>query len=648
MKTKTLFRYKNHLRNLALAAAAAGSMVSSQAANVGLNWVGFTGYANGEPPGVAITDAGGAFGVALANWSNLDGSSGTATIDPSSGGELTVTWSTGGGTWVSGSTFAAFDAGENQVFRGNLYAPSNSTVGPITVTISGMDSVATGDYTLKLMAAIDGPVAGRFREAVVNGGARTFFFGAPVVGANGNSSAAVTTNLTLNGDSFSFTIAKDKAVEGGVRIRAALSGLTLNYTRVPGPVITQQPQSQTVSDSSGGSLGVSATGMEPFTYQWQFNEADLPFEVNPTLNFIGVTAGDAGQYRVKVTDSNGLFSFSSAASLIVAPAGMVLAYDPSTITSGSTDRSDYAAGIGTFFDVIPGTSIIVTDLGTVLLDSPLGTTVTVQLFNAASATVLATVTFDATDTSTPVASTPPLNLFLTTLSTPLPLGPGSYAIALYGTTPAARFVRSPIGTTINSSGAIRHVGVSYNTVAGPGVLPDTADGLFSYLAGTFNMTVSGAPVITQQPHGGTFGAGADVTLNVQAGGSQPLSYEWCKDGSPVPGAAGPTLPLDGITPLLAGNYTVKVSNSRGGPVTSDVATVTVVSAPTVDINLHAGIVVHGAVGLHYRVEYRTALDPPNAWQLLQDIPSLPTATYTVFDPTPATQPKRFYRAVLVP
>src|SRR5258708_39411623 len=118
-----------------------------------------------------------------------------------------------------------------------------------------MGSVATGDYTLKLMAAIDGRVAGRFREGGVNSAAGTFFFGAPVVGANGNSSAAVTTNLTLNGDSFSFTIAKDKAGEGGVPLPPAVSGLTLHYTRVPRPVITHQPQTPTVSDSSGGRLG---------------------------------------------------------------------------------------------------------------------------------------------------------------------------------------------------------------------------------------------------------------------------------------------------------------------------------------------------------------------------------------------------------
>jgi hypothetical protein len=41
-------------------------------------------------------------------------------------------------------------------------------------------------------------------------------------------------------------------------------------------------------------------------------------------------------------------------------------------------------------------------------------------------------------------------------------------------------------------------------------------------------------------------------------------------------------------------------------------------------------------------QYRTSLDPPDTWMLLEDIPSLPTETYTVYDPTPATQPQRIY------
>ena len=63
--------------------------------------------------------------------------------------------------------------------------------------------------------------------------------------------------------------------------------------------------------------------------------------------------------------------------------------------------------------------------------------------------------------------------------------------------------------------------------------------------------------------------------------------------------------------------------------------------------LYPGITVTGDVGTHYRVEYATGL-APTTWLLLQDIPQLPVSPFKVYDPAVATQPKRFYRAVLVP
>jgi len=41
------------------------------------------------------------------------------------------------------------------------------------------------------------------------------------------------------------------------------------------------------------------------SYQWQFNEADLPSEVNPTLVLSNVTAANAGNYRVIAATSFG-------------------------------------------------------------------------------------------------------------------------------------------------------------------------------------------------------------------------------------------------------------------------------------------------------------------------------------------------------
>ena len=69
--------------------------------------------------------------------------------------------------------------------------------------------------------------------------------------------------------------------------------------------------------------------------------------------------------------------------------------------------------------------------------------------------------------------------------------------------------------------------------------------------------------------------------------------------------------------------------------------------PDLAIAMHPGITLIGTVGLHYRVDYSESLTP-DTWLTLQDIPSLTATPFTVFDPQPATLPRRFYRAVIVP
>ena len=617
---------------LSLALLAAMELRTS-GAGVGLNWVG---------AGTSISDSGGAFGVPLAGWNNLSGASGSAVISPPTGGALTITWGTSGGAWQSGAIFPGFSAGENQVLSGNLYAGQNdpSGAGAITVSVTGMDSVAAGIYTVQLMAAIDGPpTIGVFRPASFSAG-DTLYFGTPV--HNGNPMAAVTTNLSLRGDSFDFTIPNDNVLEGGLRVRAELSGLVLSFTPAPAPVIITPPYSQTVSAGATVDFIVAATGSAPLTYQWQFNDADLTGKVSATLHLTGVTAADAGNYRVKVTDSAGRFSYSAAATLTVATAGSALVYDWSTVSSFDSTGA-YPAGVGLFFDVAAGTSVSVKQLGAAMPDSTFAGTVTVQLFEVSTAKVLATATFTTNDAST---TTGMLYQWLKPVSN-LILGSGSYAVVQYGGT----YANIPADYTINNlGGAITHVLSRWaNAPGGPGSLPTNNDGASPKYAGpTFEAQVSGAPGITSQPQGGSFVPGATATLTVTAGGSQPFTYHWLKNGNNINGATGPSLTLGPLGSADTADYSVIVSNNFGS-VTSVVARIEVAGTPTVNIQLHPGIVIHGTVGLHYRVEWRDALSPGSTWNLLQDIPSLPSATYEVIDPAPVTAAnQRFYQALLVP
>ncbi|MCZ7640585.1 MAG: hypothetical protein M5U12_33720 [Verrucomicrobia bacterium] len=82
------------------------------------------------------------------------------------------------------------------------------------------------------------------------------------------------------------------------------------------------------------------------------------------------------------------------------------------------------------------------------------------------------------------------------------------------------------------------------------------------------------PVITVQPVGRTYLVGDTATLSVGAQGVD-LAYQWFKDGTPLSGATAATLTLVDLAPGNAGAYQVRVSNPSGA-VESEAVTVRVI------------------------------------------------------------------------
>src|SRR5699024_8395663 len=76
------------------------------------------------------------------------------------------------------------------------------------------------------------------------------------------------------------------------------------------------------------------------------------------------------------------------------------------------------------------------------------------------------------------------------------------------------------------------------------------------------ITVYSPPQITQQPVSITSGTGTGAEFTVQASGSN-LSYQWRKNGPPIPGATSATLSISNIGASDAGSYDVRITG-RGG------------------------------------------------------------------------------------
>jgi len=92
------------------------------------------------------------------------------------------------------------------------------------------------------------------------------------------------------------------------------------------------------------------------------------------------------------------------------------------------------------------------------------------------------------------------------------------------------------------------------------------------------LTVKIPPSITQQPVGDFVLAGTAVTLSVTAAGTEPLEYQWRKDGDVIPGANDAALVFDAVEVADSGSYTVTVSNAYGS-VSSQAAVLRVIEPP---------------------------------------------------------------------
>ena len=122
-------------------------------------------------------------------------------------------------------------------------------------------------------------------------------------------------------------------------------------------------------------------------------------------------------------------------------------------------------------------------------------------------------------------------------------------------------ISPPPGNTIRGRGYVS--GGQYNT------------------SGWFVETLAHRPWFLNNPASRTNNAGTTATFQGLAGGTEPLTYQWLKDGitltdgGNIAGAATPMLAVTNVVGTDAGNYSLAVSNAEG-IVTSAVASLTVI------------------------------------------------------------------------
>jgi len=156
-----------------------------------------------------------------------------------------------------------------------------------------------------------------------------------------------------------------------------------------------------------------------------------------------------------------------------------------------------------------------------------------------------------------------------------------------------------------------------------------------------------SPSITAQPQRQSGCLGYSASFSVTATGTEPLSYQWLRDDTPLAGQTGATLNLANLQYADAGLYSVIVSDSCGS-VTSAPAALAVFDA-CVDIHMYAGLNITGQAGQTYLIKYTTDPGNPdlNTWTPLATN-TLAGTSWFYLDMDSPFSPKRFYGVKLAP
>ncbi len=360
------------------------------------------------------------------------------------------------------------------------------------------------------------------------------------------------------------------------------------------PVITAQPQSQTVIAGNSATFTVTATGTAQLAYQWRLNGTNIAGATSSSYMRVNAQPADAGAFTVVVTNSLGAVT-SSPAALTVNCTLVANATAGGTVTK-SPDQSSYPPGsVVTLTASHPSFAFIGWTGSASGTSNPLVVGFTGAWSTDTSAAdkynadyrMAGSVGGSATATATFMPGIATAGFYDVYVCAP--------TIA-HGAT-ATPFLISGQGTnfTLNvnqssgsggwqllassvyfAQGTNGFVRVSNN--AGQGGNKDVVADAVRWVYSAYQ--TASPPIITAQPTNATVVAGGTASFYVSASGSPMLACQWRFNVGNLAGATNDILTLASAQPGDAGNYSVVVANGAGS-VTSSVATLTVLLPPQI-------------------------------------------------------------------
>lgn len=215
------------------------------------------------------------------------------------------------------------------VFDSRVYSPL-SAVAPVQSGdsgASGMQHMAiVKDFLIPVGAAVTNPPS-----IVTQPQSQTNSLGATVefsVGANGTAPLAYQwrfNNTNIAGaTATNYSLTNIQSTNAGnytvviTNIAGSITSSIATLTITTGPVITNPPQSLSVTVGDNATFTVGASGATPLSFQWRFNAVNISDATNASYTRANAQLTDAGNYTVVVTNASGSIT-SAVAVLTVNP-----------------------------------------------------------------------------------------------------------------------------------------------------------------------------------------------------------------------------------------------------------------------------------------------------------------------------------------
>ncbi len=419
------------------------------------------------------------------------------------------------------------------------------------------------------------------------------------------------------------------------------------------PIITQQPQSQSLLSGLAYQMSVGVSG-NLLSYQWYKDNSPISTATASTLNFPSLTAADDGTYVCVITNTSGSVTSSPAVLQVFATVSPAVSNyetavknEPDLISLYTFDQLTAADSFGTNngtlqslakfapgFDGGPDQALFVSgngwvNLGMVPAFDFVNNRGTVELWWRADWTAnpgydpcLFADRYDGqsgVNYSLHVGGNKTyVNFWNGNAASQIPIAPGTnwhHSAIIFSETGTWTMT---LDGQVLGSGSLFNTGVAStcqigsSSPTGQEIWRGALDEVAYYataltpaqVAAHYNAYLSALPpAIVSQPQGGNYLAGNTLTLSVTAQGSD-LHYQWFKNNAAT-GSDGDSLVFPNASSSANGNYHVVITNFNGS-VTSAVAAVSVV-IPADDL-YQSTVRAESSLVSYYSFDLQTAND----------------------------------------